>query len=271
LHNIRTVTRDTDHPKCASMCNCNWKSEAHCTGHGTQLTYIPILYKFIKELNFDRNYLSQIYKFTFYNITHLNVRKLSLAYNGIGYITNDAFSDLRHLKTLCLSGNRIPPDMLHHGLHGLQNSHDMYQLELRDMDLDRLLPEMFSCLEKCSLNTIKMGNNKLAVFNVTLFAKLKTLEFLHLSGNHIRIIQNLTPLARLQRLRLHRNILHRLPSFCSSNHSNSSYFPSLEDLDLSDTLLNDRRFTPQTLACLHVVRHPRMRQDTQSNTLLVYI
>ena len=84
-------------PGCSlSLCVCKSKTTACCMNHEIDLDYIPQLPSSVKTLVFVNNYLPQINRETFVNVTSNDINRLNLTQNRIQTISNDSFLDLSH-------------------------------------------------------------------------------------------------------------------------------------------------------------------------------
>uniref|UniRef100_A0A3B3HCC4 Toll-like receptor 22 n=1 Tax=Oryzias latipes TaxID=8090 RepID=A0A3B3HCC4_ORYLA len=155
-----------------------------------------------------------------------NVTELDLADNDIQAISEDAFKCLPHLKTLTLSGNKLPfvPS-------ATRNLPGLYKLDLKSNSINRLQCQDFanqtelrilylqnnsiSNLKDCvfedlvRLEILKLQSNKIIKLNNAFKRHLPNLRFLYLSNNQLAMIEKeeFKGLRSLQNLSLHQNNL----------------------------------------------------------------
>nr|AVP74315.1 Toll-like receptor 1 [Argopecten irradians] len=211
---------------CPSLCQCH-DTVASCRKHYKSLPYIPSLPETTKTLYFTGNWLPNVDKKTFENISHLHLEELIIGGNHIQNISKDAFEAFPHLRFLDLSGNQIPVNILHDSLYGLRNS-KVYKMDLEQMALTNLPLDMFEHLQGTPIEGFSMSKNNLTMLDGNVFAKLN-ITHLTINNNYIKAI-NWTGLHNIEVLRLRWNKLPSVPDFCSSQ--NTSVVPNLRVIDL---------------------------------------
>ncbi|XP_046339546.2 toll-like receptor 3 [Haliotis rufescens] len=224
-----------------TICMCSGPL-ANCQfGH---LTYIPTFWDNITQLNFTDNNLHWISNDTFANITHLNLHFLSLAWNKIQNISDDALAELRELKHLDLTGNDLlTPIDLATAFRGLDNL-PLEGLTLSGMKLKHVPLNMFHGMKNNVLKYLVLERNHLEEYNQDAFSFLGNIRALELGGNKISSLKwGHAPYLSI--LSLDGNVITEVPSFCGIN---SSFYPKLQKLYLEHNLLTETR--PHMFKCL---------------------
>ncbi|XP_046542688.1 P-granule-associated novel protein 1-like [Haliotis rubra] len=223
------------------ICECSGPLANCGFGH---LTFIPSLWDNITQLNFTDNSLHRISRATFANITHLKLDFLSLAWNKIRNISDDALSVLVELKHLDLTGNDLLTTTdLATAFHGLDNT-PLQSLTLRAMKLKHIPVDMFHGMRNNTLKYLVLERNHLQEYNQEPFSVLRNIRVIELGGNNIRSLKwGHSP--HLSSLSLPGNRITEVPSFCGFN---SSFYPMLKRLALEHNLLTDMR--PHMFRCL---------------------
>ncbi|KAG5321043.1 SLIT3 protein, partial [Pseudoatta argentina] len=150
-----------DWMQCSSTCKCKWvsgKKTAECIKQ--DLTQVPgDLSPEIQSLDLTGNRITRLVRNAFSRVNLVNLHKLSLRDCGIELINKDAFSDLKIIIEIDLSGNNI------HSLH----------------------PSVFYETQK--LRVLLLDQNKLKVLDNGLFFNLTFLQKVALSDNRLERIE----------------------------------------------------------------------------------
>ncbi|CAG2236551.1 unnamed protein product [Mytilus edulis] len=214
------------------ICYCKPRNTARCLNHGTNLTYIPRLPKDVKILTFVNNYLPNITRQTFENLSAEFITQLNLSRNHIRTISRDAFVDFKSFYVLDLSSNMgIILDTLDKAFVNV-NFIQQGSLYLSNVTTRRgFQTDIFKTLEHGKINKIVLQNNNLLRIDGSSYRNLKYLNTLDVSNNNI-VYGNLSGLIKLTRLTISNNNLHTVPSFCASN--GSSLVPNLRKLNINN-------------------------------------
>uniref|UniRef100_A0A3P9JYC8 TIR domain-containing protein n=1 Tax=Oryzias latipes TaxID=8090 RepID=A0A3P9JYC8_ORYLA len=168
-----------------------------------------------------------------------NVTKLDLADNDIQAISEDAFKCLLRLKTLTLSGNKLPfvpsatrnlpgrykLDLKSNSINRLQCQDFANQTELRILYLqNNSISNLKDCVfeDLVRLKILKLQSNKIIKLNNAFKRHLPNLRFLYLSNNQLAMIEKeeFKGLRSLQNLSLHQNNLGDLNEMSFSGLKN---------------------------------------------------
>ena len=216
---------------CFHLCTCSG-SDADCSQHFGNLTFIPLLPPQTMFLNFSFNNVIKIEHHDFFsNVTQLRV--LDLSHNGLSYAVGGAFKALLYLETLLLNYNQ---------LNYINLDFILSIPFLKRLDLIRCLPylgpmpsDFFHLHPLPHLRVLNLHDNELGLLNVTVFLPLARLEHLGLGHNQItQIIPDHMP--RLSSLVMHSNRLYDFPETC--NLTSVSYFPRLKLLYLDNNAVS---------------------------------
>ncbi|CAC5417175.1 unnamed protein product [Mytilus coruscus] len=204
--------------------------------HGTNLTYIPRLPNDVKILTFVNNYLPNITRLTFENLSAEYITQLNLSQNHIKTISRDAFVDFKSFYVLDLSSNMaIILDSLYEAFVNVnfvqQGSLYLNNITRKGFQTDIFKTDIFKTLEHGKINKIVLQNNNLLRIDGSSFKNLKYLNTLDVSNNNI-VYENLFGLRKLTRLFISNNNLHSVPRFCASN--GSSLVPNLRKLNMNN-------------------------------------
>ena len=232
-------------PCVQNLCFCAGKG-ACCEDHGKELRYIPKLPKYVNVFTSMRNYLPQISKQTFTNMSHLRVTKLAFIDDSVLRVTEDAFADLPYLQRLEISSNpKINKTELSMSFKSLTN--EIKTLILKNIGLTTMIPEnFFEGLQGSNIRSLHLDNNRLTYVNMSVFQYLPNLELLKITNNAIQEFTVYTGHPSLETLRLTSNEISRKPpSFCPPK---GSVFPKLIKLSLDRNLISE--IVPQAWKCL---------------------
>ena len=223
-----------------SFCCCDKNVSADCINQN--LTYIPKLPANIKSLTFQGNDIKTLLPETFANISHLKLKSLVLAANGIENIHNDSFARLPDLQSLNLqNNNNLNYSQFSASLYSVHRK--LSKLHLGNTGIRHLHDDIFDGLRKTNIQYIYLNNNKIKLFNERAFYHLGTLRHLDLSYNWINNITVTSNGSRLGHTGIdalslaHNEFVYWPPWFCSSRSSNTALYPRLKKLDLSGNVI----------------------------------
>ena len=157
---------------------------AVCSGHGSNLSYIPSLPSFVTSLSFNFNSLPFVSVNTFTNITRLKLKELHLVGDHIKHITHTAFGVLKYLQYLDLSHDNISVDVIAGAFIGLGKT-PIVRLDIMAMGIEVIPHYFFDGLMSSKIRTIHMHQNYMSYFNCSDFQKLHFLKHLGLGQNVI--------------------------------------------------------------------------------------
>ncbi|XP_076469744.1 uncharacterized protein LOC143300070 [Babylonia areolata] len=156
----------------------------------------------LRTLKITHNKLTEMPVFP----AHLVIKELSLAYNMIHTITQEALQALPHLEVLYLNHNQI----MDIPIGAFPSPSHLTHLYLNNNKIMRLEP---GCLDNLTaLEHLKLNKNQMFELRKDIFSTLASLRFLELSRNKIGTIQGLTfkGLKSLQVLKIKRNSITTL-------------------------------------------------------------
>lgn len=174
-----------DWMQCPSICKCKWvsgKKTSECTKQN--LTQVPdSLSPEIQNLDLSGNRFGNLTSSAFSRVYLVNLHKLTLRECAIEWIDIDAFSGLKIIIEIDLSGNNIRS--LQAGIF-----HETHRLRVLLMNHNRmrvLENELFVNLTY--LQKVSFSNNKLEQIEERTFVNLPNLHSLALDGNNFSSLQ----------------------------------------------------------------------------------
>ena len=238
-------------PCAMDLCCCRG-SEAYCEGHGKKLGYIPKLRQSIKQVRFMNNFLPQLSREAFKNLSKLALTSLAIVNDGVLNVTTDAFTDLQNLSKLEISTNpRLNETELSLSFGSLQNS-NLTTLILKNIGMVSRVPTGFlKHLDGSNITSLILDDNRLVYVSMSDFQYLRCLKHLRLVNNTIREFNVSKGHPTLMVLLLTHNQFGREPpSFCPSEVNT---FPRLKSLNLEQNFICD--IAPQAWKCLSNLTH----------------
>ena len=177
-HGERTICKESAFRPCAqNLCWCSRKT-ACCEGHGHRLRYIPTLPKTIQTIKFFGNFLPQVSRTSFTNISFRNLKlaRLDIVNNGVLSITENAFADLPHLHRLDISNNpKINQTELSLSFKSLPKRR-LRNLIMGNIGLTAMIPDFFfGGLQSSSTYSLSLESNRLTCVNMSVFQYLPNL------------------------------------------------------------------------------------------------
>lgn len=171
--------------QCSSTCKCKWvsgKKTAECIKQN--LTQVPgDLSPEIQNLDLTGNRISRLTHDAFSRVHLVNLHKLALRECGIESIHTDAFSGLKIVIEIDLSGNNIRS--LHPGTF-----HETQRLRVLLLNQNKLrLLENGLFLNLTFLQKVALSDNKLERIEEETFRNLPGLHSLALDGNNFSSLQ----------------------------------------------------------------------------------
>ena len=219
--------------KCGENLCCCKNKVAICKNKN--LTFIPVLPKYIKSLDFVGNNLQTISARTFDNISVAKLEYLGLRDNGIENINVDTFKKFYKLESFNLQNNRkINWTKMKTTLRNTPNN--LKKLYLDNTGLTSTPSDIFDGLRNRYIYMLTLRNNSIRVFNeeAFYFMNIKTLDLSHNWINDISVSSNGTRIGHktIESLSLSYNeFVYWPPWFCDVNSSRSLY-PKLKTLNL---------------------------------------
>lgn len=250
-------------PNCSrGQCFCSGNS-ARCFGNGI-LDKLPPF-----ETDIHHVY-AKCYNFTVLTNETMktvssSVRSIHLEKNGLQNISADIFKRFSNLTSITFSGDsEANLSQLFEALSHIQKEFPLnVTLSYLQMTAENLTAYIGQ-LEKPSLDSITLSHNTIDSFNVDVFAGMKRLRSLILSGNWISQITGTKSLPTLEHLDLAQNrILMEGLQFCKAN-TTQTMFPSLKTMILKQNLIGSRRLNYSAWRCLDSVEE----LDLSNNTIL---
>ena len=244
-------------PCVRNLCCC-LPDEAICEGHGKKLGYIPRLPENITNFIFEHNFLLQLSKESFTNISHLKLIGLQITSDEVFSVTEDAFEGFTELKYLTIDNNpNINKIKLSLSFKSLPKA-TLRKLELRSIGLTTTIPEhFFAGLEASDIRSLILDNNQLTYLNMRVFHYLRHLVHLSLVNNAIKDINLGNGHPTLTVLDLARNEISRKPpSFCLPK---GGVFPKLRSLHLQENFISE--IVPQAWKCLSKLAKLRLGRN----------
>ena len=218
-----------------SRCCCKMKNKiAFCKNKN--LTFIPVLPKGIKSLDFVGNNLKTVSAGTFDNVSVSKLEYLGLRSNGTENIHNDTFKRFDKLRALSLQNNKnLNWTQVKATLH--KTPLTLNQIFLDNTGLTSIPSDIFDGIRNRKIKMFTLRNNSIKVLNEEAFyyMTIKTLDLSHnwireisLSGNGTRLGQK-----TIESLSLSYNeFVYWPPWFCDHNSSQQSLYPNLKSLNL---------------------------------------
>jgi len=173
---VNTVISD---PSCPHYCECKWRNglpTADCTEKN--ITRVPVTSDTMQAIIMDKNNLTQLAPFEFYNANWAEVRKISLRYCHISSFNKTVFSGLSNLHDLDLSHNKLTildSDQL-------PSLPSLRILDLSNNHLVTIHRDSFSGLGGTMVRVDLSGNN-LASLSWMIFSHLPNLKLINIERN----------------------------------------------------------------------------------------
>lgn len=204
-------------------CTCNKETkEASC--HRANLTYIPVLPKYIKNLNFAANFLKSINVSTFEPLEHLKLTSLFLVSCHINHLKPDSFSRLRYLLELDLSENLLSPRTVAEAVERIGSLH-FQSIHLNYLFWRDEPTEVYLSLSRFKIKRFEMYVINFNNLNMTyLGEQFPFLEILFIGGGPISTIQK-GFFPNLKRLNLNTNQISISRIFFGNE--TTCFFPNL--------------------------------------------
>lgn len=231
-----SASNTSDIIKCKSFCRCN-KTTGMASCNSRRLIYIPRLPDYITKVKFVQNNFSYIDRDFFKNLTYNRITLLNLTDNLIRHISEDAFKDLRYLVSVEVSKEpSLNISMLQKSLYSLPKTLTFVQFSGNAWK--QIPRDMFTAFSDSSQTTFNLSliRNNIQSLDGKVFSSLKQLRFLDLSQNVIKTV-DVEGLIDVQSLRLSRNFIRDIPTWCGEN--NQSLVPNLRTLSLGDNSIAD--------------------------------
>ncbi|XP_068086048.1 chaoptin [Anabrus simplex] len=187
----------------------------------------------LEEVYLRGNSIQEITDGAFHNLQ--NLTSIDLSDNHILNIRPGAFSGLISIKRVLLKGNRLsafkgeffkPPRG-----SDINSGTSLEELDLSDNELSYLFPSSFRIHPR--IRHLAIANNRFSFFPAELIASLQFLEYVDLSGNDLKSVEELD-FARLPRLRILLLSRNQIEAVSESAFHNST---QLQVLDLSSNKL----------------------------------
>ena len=232
-----SATKHTSCPstftKCGENLCCCKKKIAVCKNKN--LTFIPVLPKYIASLDFVGNNLQTISAETFNNISVAKLYYLGLKDNGIEDICVNTFKRFYKLQDLSLQNNRkLNWTQMKVALHNVP--HSLKKLYLDDTGLTTTPSDIFDGLRDTNIYMLTLRNNTIKTLNEEAFnfMKIKNLDLSYNRISDISVSSNGTRLGHktIESLSLSYNEFVYWPPWFCDNTSGMSLYPKLKTLNL---------------------------------------
>jgi len=166
-------------PSCPNYCECKWRNGLHtadCTERN--ITRVPVTSYTMQAIIMDRNNLTQLVPFEFYNANWAEVRKISLRYCHLSSFNKTVFSGLSNLHHLDLSHNQLTSL----GSDQLPSLPSLRTLDLSNNHLVSIHRDSFSGLG-VTMKRVDLSGNSLTSLSWVIFSHLPSLKVLDLERN----------------------------------------------------------------------------------------
>ncbi|XP_063226651.1 protein artichoke [Bacillus rossius redtenbacheri] len=188
----------------------------------------------LQRVSLRGNAIQEIAENTFKNLR--NLTSIDLSYNNIANIRTGAFSGLQNIKRVSLRGNRLSAFKGEYfrftrGSDGKLGT-TLEELDLSLNELSYLFPSSFRVHPR--LRRLIVSDNEFSFFPAELIASLQYLEYVDLSGNALKAVEDLD-FGRLPRLRTLHLARNQIESLSESAFHNST---QLQILNLGDNKLD---------------------------------
>ncbi|XP_063426974.1 toll-like receptor 3 [Mytilus trossulus] len=224
------------------ICSCD-HNQMSCSNHGDKLDFIPKVSNNIEILIFTKNSLNQVTETTFRNLTRSTMSYLSLAGNGIRYISKHTFREFTSLTFLDLSYNVIPVnvEIAFSNLHFRANG----SLILNHMNITETnINELFRYLDTNGIETLSLAYNNLEDIDSCDWMNFQSLKILNITGNKLK---NMTFKCHTEIEILHAdfNNLVSFPNFCLDNNNSTNHWkfetsvPSLRVFSATSNIIGE--------------------------------
>ncbi|XP_076071292.1 uncharacterized protein LOC143042734 [Mytilus galloprovincialis] len=224
------------------VCTCYTSSKlAKCS----RLTYIPTFPKYVKSIHLQNNKLYTLTRHLFSNITRYYIQSLSLVSNSVRHVDDEAFIDLKFLRSLEISNEkRLNITYFKKAFSGRGTTFEKIRLEDNGW---AFVPDfVVTSSALTNITEIHLGRNSFSNFSMKGISNLKNLKTLDMSQN--KLITFIIPtIVNIRKLILNNNDIVRLPRFCVNN-SDASNVPRLRSIFLNENALS--KIDPKTFNCL---------------------
>lgn len=228
--------------ECPQFCTCNiTTTEAKC--QDKFFDGIPAFPNYITSLTFTGMNLPEVKKKTFNLIKDLDLQVLILRHNRIQNITDNALSELIHLRHLDLSGNgQINFTQLATCLGNIK-SPNITILKLNSFGWDNEPISIYETISKYNITELQMSQNNFKSLNMSALEQyVPNLTSLNVAYNDI---DNVIPgqLKKLETWRIHHNYVD--VNYTLFNSTGTCNFPSLKVFNLTSNFVNrfENRFS----------------------------
>jgi len=212
---------------CPDLCECKWEQGLHtadCTEKN--ITKVPDnVNKTMQAINLDRNNLTQLAEFEFYDANWVQVRKIRMQFCHLKSLNKNLFSGLPKLQHL---------DLSHNHLSVINNNSfpafpDLETLDMSDNILTNIHRASFLRIGR-NLVSIDLSGNRLILIPWTIFQYLPMLRLINLERNPWYCNCNL---GKLYSELTQRNILTGNPSCFSTQNKSAKSWSSLSMTEFS--------------------------------------